>query len=139
MDMAMKNVIPFVRNRGALEKLRAEFGLSRAQLAEAIDVAPATIEAWESGRRRLTRDIEELRNLLARRISNVPHSQNLIFGRYRFSLAKELLEMRSDECAEEFGVTHNYWLECEKNRRLVDPLLLKRIEEKVRDQFECAS
>ncbi|MEA2886894.1 MAG: hypothetical protein QOD11_1254 [Bradyrhizobium sp.] len=135
----MKNVIPFTRHRGDVEELRLEFGLSRGQLADAIDVAPATVEAWESGRRRLTRDINELRDLLVQRINNVPSSQNLIFGRYRFSLAKELLGAALEECAKQFGVTPNYWMECEKNRRVIDPSLLARIEKTIREQLVCSS
>jgi DNA-binding XRE family transcriptional regulator len=135
----MKNVVPFVRSRGAVEELRNEFGLSRAQMADAIDVAPATIEAWESGRRRLTRDVAEIRNQLVRRTESLPDSQNLVFRRYRFSLAKELLDLTLAECAAQFGVSINYWTECEKNRRRIDPLLLSRIEETIREQLVCSS
>jgi transcriptional regulator with XRE-family HTH domain len=78
-----------------------------------------------------------MRAMLAARKNGIGSSQNLIFGKYRFSLAKELLELSVTQCAARFGVSNNYWLECEKNKRRVDASMLQKIEEDIRDQFFC--
>lgn len=80
-----------------------------------------------------------MRAILLARKDGVRSSQNLIFGTYRFGIAKELLELSVNQCAKKYGVSMNYWLECEKNKRRVDHVMLHQIEEEIRDQFACAS
>lgn len=133
----MTAILSFVRPAHDIEQIRSEYNLTRAQLADALDVSPATVEAWETGRRRITRNLCEIRQILDSRRTGIPRAQNLIFGLYRLSIAKELLQMSPADCARLFSMSPQRWSEYERNKRVIEPSVMRAIEEKIRDQFRC--
>jgi transcriptional regulator with XRE-family HTH domain len=114
--------------------LRRQFGLSPTQVAEALDVSPATVEAWERGLNSPP-DIRSARTRVDAFAQADPSGQqgkNLLFGHYPLRLARELLSLSVDEMASRFGFSKSHWTKVEANFRTLPPETLKEIETFVR-------
>lgn len=116
------------------KRLRQEYELSMTQIAKAMEVSTATIEAWERGLNSPP-DVRELEEKVAKFARSFPTRQqgrNLLFGCYPLRLARELLSYDIEKMAARFGYSKSSWTKIEANFRALSPEKLEEIEVFVR-------
>ena len=116
------------------KRLRQDHDLSITQMAEAMEVSTATIEAWERGLNSppYVRVLEERVAEFARAFPSKQQGRNLLFGCYPLRLARELLALDVEQMAGRFGYSKSSWTKIEANFRTIPPEKLAEIEEFVR-------
>jgi DNA-binding XRE family transcriptional regulator len=117
------------------KELRRQAGLAPTQLAEALDVSTATIEAWERGLNSPP-DIEVAARMVeafAGSDATGQQGKNLIFNHYPLRVARDLLSLSVEQMAEEFGpYSRSSWTKIEASFRSLPDETLRRIEDRVR-------
>lgn len=119
------------------KSLRRQFGLTPMQVAEALAVSTATIEAWERGLNSPP-DIGTATDKIGAFAKSGPSRQqgkNLLFGHYPLRLGRELLSLSIEEMATQFGYSKSSWTKIEANFRPLPADKLERIESFVRTKL----
>jgi DNA-binding transcriptional regulator YiaG len=116
----------------AIKELRQRKQLSVGEMAKLLGISPATLEAWESGRRSATLDVTKLSELngsLSMRvfdpINNVDSSS--------VRLLREILGMSVAAVAKRFRCSVATWYSYEQGRRGVPSHISKEISSKYAD------
>jgi DNA-binding transcriptional regulator YiaG len=125
-----ESIIKFL-TAGQLKQLRLEAELSSAELAKILDVSPATLEAWESGKRTIQKDSEQIRSIIQKYKSHPILCGNLLFGIIPLKHARNMLKISIDEAAGWFNLSKHTWSSYESNRRVVPKDILEKIEHEV--------
>jgi len=119
---------------GDFKRLRQEHDLSTTQIAKAMGVSTATIEAWERGLNSppYVKVLEARVAEFARAFPSKQKGRNLLFGYYPLRLARELLALDVGQMAARFGYSKSSWTKIEANFRTIPAEKLAEIEEFVR-------
>ncbi|MEM1396147.1 MAG: hypothetical protein AAGH38_01705 [Pseudomonadota bacterium] len=126
----------------SFKEIRADFGLTRAEAALALDVSRASIENWE--RKPCTRQDDAMITAKFQKFAveypkdkdgNPTVGRNLIFNRYPLRMAREILGRTVEQIAVDYGYSVSAWKKFEGNGRPINQDTLKKLEDDVRDAF----
>lgn len=128
------------QRKSVVRAMREEYGLSIIQAAAALGTTCSNVEIWEAnsqigpGEDFLRSQFEDF----VRENGDKPVS-NMLFSVYPLKLAREILGVGIEEIAFEFGsYSKSAWQKFESNDRILDRVILLRIEDKVRKHFSNA-
>ncbi len=119
-----------------IRELRSELGLSVAQMAIMLGVSPATLEAWETGRRDPNVELEKISHAMQKKFSPPPRQgTSLLLGSITIRTARDLIGEKCRDFANRFGYSEKSWRAIEQGRRQLPQNVRDSLEKLIRQRL----
>lgn len=117
-------------------RARQRYGLSLRQAASALGVDHSLVESWERGAEAPI-DAEAAAAAYSTYAENTEalrtSGKNILFGCFPMRVAREILQLRTDEIAAEFGYSVSYWTKIEANARSAPAHVIEALENRIKE------